>query len=355
MDMYNMELPSYSALAKQKREELKMAKPGRGTDIEEEDDMGKLINDKIKRIRLTYEEKKPSGALLSQPITPKPTVMESIKPDGMDEEEWKVRKYFLAQPNKTTADIERIVGNLKKKREAENGVFSELPEGLDDDENVSKLVEYSKYGYDTAKNVVSGTVDLFANRMRKTAGTMEEIKDAFSDKSTATTRDKTGLGIRIVGDVLGTFNDVLGAVVAPIIKTSASGWKGMYDLLPTDVKEGISQEITTIAKTETGQNAIKSLSKGINMTKQWIQDNPKDAKVMGALIEIASLPVAWTGGKAALKETSKLTNDFVEGAMKVPTKVTIPLEKKIAGKLNTQLEKEAGEAIYENYVPTKIE
>lgn len=90
--------------------------------------------------------------------------------------------------------------------------------------------------------------------------------------------------LQIAGNEAGALGDVVGAGMAAHTKATIDAYKM---LLPQSAQDAISSAGTSIANSSVGQAGIKALQSGQDAWKQWSAANPRAARDIGAMANIA--------------------------------------------------------------------
>jgi len=134
-----------------------------------------------------------------------------------------------------------------------------------------------------------------------------------------------GAGYRAAAGTARAASEVVNVAFSPVLEGIVSLWNvgispALSAITPNFIKEGATDLALKAIDTEAGQQGIQALNSGIDTYREWSKTNPDDAKLIGAVINIA--PFARTAGTATLTTGRTLFN-------------------KIAGNLDTAAAKQA--------------
>ena len=124
-----------------------------------------------------------------------------------------------------------------------------------------------------------------------------------------------GAGYRVGAGAIRAASEVVNIAFSPVLEGIVSLWQGVSPLLKdvntamkatnplykfgTIIKEGATDLALKAIDTKAGQQGIAALNTGIDTYREWAKTNPDDAKLIGAVINIAPLsrPATLTTGR----------------------------------------------------------
>jgi hypothetical protein len=114
-------------------------------------------------------------------------------------------------------------------------------------------------------------------------------------------------GLQTVGKTFGLAGDILGQVLISGIKA----------ITPDIIEDKVKQAGIKALQSESGQKAVEALSLGIDKYEEWKKENPRIAKNIESVVDIAQF--------APVARGAKITEKSVIGATKIAEKVTSPV------------------------------
>ena len=112
-----------------------------------------------------------------------------------------------------------------------------------------------------------------------------------------------GAGYRLAAGTARAASEVVNVAFSPVLEGIVSLWNvgispALSAVTPNFVKEGATDLALKAIDTKAGQQGIAALNSGIDTYREWAKTNPDDAKLIGAVINIAPLsrPATLTTG-----------------------------------------------------------
>ena len=157
--------------------------------------------------------------------------------------------------------------------------------------------------------------------------TSRKYKDAFGNETSI----GGGIGEKATAASIRLASEAVNIVASPVVEGIVSLWHGVSPLLKdvntamkatnplykfgTIIKEGATDLSLKAIDTEAGQQGVAALNSGIDTYREWAKTNPNDAKLIGAVINIApfSRPAKLTTG---LSTFNKIAGELDSAAAK---------------------------------------
>ena len=116
-------------------------------------------------------------------------------------------------------------------------------------------------------------------------------------------------GVQLLGQGAGLAFDIGGEVL-----------KSVIDKIPKAIKRPIEEVAKSVLDTPLGQTGIKAISQGMDIYKEWKSGNPRAARDLEAVVNIAMLiptgKIAGMAGKKAISTTGELAGKVATGLEK---------------------------------------